>query len=445
MTVQKVCKVILFGIFLFSQGLLMAQSGHLLPGLGAKNLSMGGAATGQPIDISGALLWNPAGITAFNENTFRFDFGMITSTGSELNASVPVLDSLGNPVGVFSGSTDSGDPGFLPFPSVAAVWANEDSRHTWGASLSATSGLRNTFPEDLTNPILLPQALGGFGEVDVSYAIIQLGITWAYELTDHLSIGVQPILNYGILNFKPNATSAPSLTAGYPETDEASKKIGFGAAIGAFYDSGTGFKAGISYKTVQSFSSFEFDNTFSDGTTGTSAFDLDFPPILSLGLGYSTDAFDLALDYRYVFFENTNGFTKDGFTSVASISGFGWNNIHMLSLGVQYKGIDRFPIRLGYVYNTNPVEEDLAFFSSVAPAVIQHGIDLGFGYELSDRVTLDGAFHVGFSDGMTSGPILIPGLVAASPPYGAVPGSEVSYKTRSTIASIGINYLFSKQ
>ena len=34
---------------------LMAQTGHILQGIGAKNLSMGGAATGNPIDISGAI------------------------------------------------------------------------------------------------------------------------------------------------------------------------------------------------------------------------------------------------------------------------------------------------------------------------------------------------------------------------------------------------------
>ena len=46
---------------------MMAQVGHLMQGIGSVNMSMGGAATGQPIDTSGALQWNPAGITDFNE------------------------------------------------------------------------------------------------------------------------------------------------------------------------------------------------------------------------------------------------------------------------------------------------------------------------------------------------------------------------------------------
>nr|HPN59487.1 hypothetical protein [Chitinophagaceae bacterium] len=44
---------------------LSAQTGHVMQGVGAHNMSMGGASTGQVLDINGALQWNPAGITAF--------------------------------------------------------------------------------------------------------------------------------------------------------------------------------------------------------------------------------------------------------------------------------------------------------------------------------------------------------------------------------------------
>jgi long-chain fatty acid transport protein len=50
---------------------LFAQTGHIMQGIGARNMSMGGAATGQPIDISGALQWNPAAISAFKSKIFQ--------------------------------------------------------------------------------------------------------------------------------------------------------------------------------------------------------------------------------------------------------------------------------------------------------------------------------------------------------------------------------------
>ena len=45
----------------------IAQAGHIMQGVGAVNMSMGGASTAQPLDISGALQWNPASISTLAE------------------------------------------------------------------------------------------------------------------------------------------------------------------------------------------------------------------------------------------------------------------------------------------------------------------------------------------------------------------------------------------
>lgn len=50
--------------------ILFAQTGHLMQGIGAANMSMGGASTAQPLDINGALQWNPAAISAFDKRYF---------------------------------------------------------------------------------------------------------------------------------------------------------------------------------------------------------------------------------------------------------------------------------------------------------------------------------------------------------------------------------------
>ena len=58
----------------------MAQSGHIMQGVGSVNMSMGGAATAQPLDISGALQWNPATISTFDENILKLDLGLFFSS-----------------------------------------------------------------------------------------------------------------------------------------------------------------------------------------------------------------------------------------------------------------------------------------------------------------------------------------------------------------------------
>ncbi|MGB5264930.1 MAG: hydrocarbon degradation protein, partial [Lutimonas sp.] len=66
----------------------MAQTGHLMQGVGAVNMSMGGAATGQPLDISGAMQWNPAALSVFDGTILKFDIGAFEGV-PELSSSLP--------------------------------------------------------------------------------------------------------------------------------------------------------------------------------------------------------------------------------------------------------------------------------------------------------------------------------------------------------------------
>ena len=90
------------------------------------------------------------------------------------------------------------------------------------------------------------------------------------------------------------------------------------------------------------FSEFEFENTYLDGSPAKNTFQMDYPAIFSLGLGYSIGDVDLALDFRRVDYENTDGFSETGWTPTASVAGFGWENISILSAGLQYKGINKY-------------------------------------------------------------------------------------------------------
>lgn len=420
----------------------LAQSGHIMQGVGAVNMSMGGAATGQPLDISGALQWNPAAISTFDDKIIKFDMGLFFSS-PQLYSTVPEFDGEGQPTGNFFSGTTKDDRGVSPMPALAMVWGKEGSKHTFGASAFGISGFGVTFPESTTNPINMPQNMGGFGAIESDYILLQIGFTYAYEISDQFSIGVEPTFNYATLELKPNPTANPSQTAGYPSTDKATA-LGFGAQFGVFYDSGKGFKAGASYKTTQTFGDFEFDNTYLDGSTGTNDFNMDYPAIYSLGLGYSLGTIDLALDYRLVDYENTDGFAETGWTPTASVAGFGWENISIISAGIQYKGIEKLPLRLGYTYSSNPINDEVTFFNIPATAVIKNAFQVGFSYEISDNLALDAVYHHGASGDATSGPLLNPMFIQAYPPYGAIPGSEVSYDMTTDMIMLGIAYTFKK-
>ena len=73
-------KNILNFCFLLVSTFAFSQAGHIMQGVGAVNMSMGGAATAQPLDISGALQWNPAAISAFDGKILSISAGAFFSS-----------------------------------------------------------------------------------------------------------------------------------------------------------------------------------------------------------------------------------------------------------------------------------------------------------------------------------------------------------------------------
>lgn len=425
-----------------------------MQGAGAVNMSMGGASTAQPIDINGALLWNPASITDFQQNILSVNAGAFFSS-PEVSSSLPA-NMMGPGSPAVSGTTKD-SRGTSVMPALSMVFAKKDSRHTFGIAAHGVSGFGVTFEEESnnplspnfdptksSNPINYPQQAGGFGYIESDYMLMQVSIAYAYKLTDKVSIGLQPTFNYANLELNPNPLTSPDPSLGYPKSDRAAA-TGFGGQVGVFYDSKTGFKLGVAYKSPQHFEDFNLENTYLNGSTATAnKFRMDFPAILSLGTGYSTDRLDVALDVRQVFYENTDGFAAEGWTPTASVKGFGWKDITVVSFGAQYKGIDRLPLRIGYTYSTNPIDEKLAFFSVPATAIIKNAFQVGAGYEFSDRFTLNATYHYGTSAGSTKGLLLSPMAVTSENPYGELPGTSVSYSMTTSMIMAGITYTFIK-
>ncbi|MGO4905007.1 OmpP1/FadL family transporter [Flavobacterium sp. W20_MBD1_R3] len=409
---------------------LFAQSGHLMQGVGAVNMSMGGASTAQPIDISGALKWNPAAISVFEGSTISLNVGLFMAN-PELSSTVPT------PNGLMSGtSTDVKSNSIMP--SLGFVYGKKDSKHSFGAFAFGVSGFGVDFPESTSNPINMPQSMGGFGNLTSNYMMLQTGLSYAYKLSKSVSIGVSPNFNIATLELKPNPTASPTI-AGYPTTNNA-MATGFGGQIGIFYQNEEGFKLGASYKTEQQFSNFEFENTYLDNSTSENSFKMNFPAVYSLGVGYSNSKVDLAFDFRQVEYSKTEGFQDYGWSATSAVKGFGWKDMQILSLGAQYKGIKKLPLRVGYTYNTNPIKPELAFFSTSATAVIQNAYQFGFGYEFSEKLTLNAVYHNAISDGSTEGPIYNPMLAGQNDSLGTVPNSKVSYKMDTSMLMLGISY-----
>jgi len=445
-------------------GIMFAQSGHIMQGVGAVNMSMGGAATAQPLDINGAIMWNPAAISAFDKKVLSLSAGAFFSS-PQLSSSIPA-GMLGEGSPALSGTIED-ELGTSIMPAVAYVWGKPESKHTFGFSVFGISGFGVDFPEETnsplagtsfnpnesSSPISYSQAANGFGHVKSNYMLMQLSLTYAYSINDNLSFGLQPNFNYEALELSPNPTTSPDFTGkGYPVADNASS-MGYGAQFGIFYDSHKLLKLGASYKTKQYFSEYTFKNTYLDGSAAPdNNFTMNYPSILSFGLGLSANKFEFAADFRLVNYENTEGFDEKGWAinedknspyfgyPTGAVKGFGWENMTILSLGLQYKVMENLPVRLGYTYNSNPINDELAFYSVSAPAVITNAAQFGIGYKVG-KLDFNLLYHKGFRGDGNKGTLLSPLLIdPTSNPLGAIPGTTVSYDMETSLIQLTLNY-----
>ena len=445
----------LFTIFLAIS--MQAQTGHVLQGSGAVNFSMGGAGTAMPIDAAGALHWNPASITAFDNNELSLSIGYFTAA-PEIYAKVVQPDGQGGFITIEGLTKD--EKGASPLPTLGVVFATPGNKFKYGISAFGISGFGVDFPQTTnlptgpgfdptnSNPLLYPQSMGGFGRLFSEYQLLQVGITGAYEFADGLSFGFTPLFNYSSLEIQPVPVAPPSPQKGYYLGNKSSA-LGFGFQAALFYQSEMGWNFGLNYKSPQWFQDMEIAGEYLDGSKApTTNFNLDFPSILSAGIGYSNDIVDIAVDYRFINYENTDGFEKSGWVFEngqpnGAVAGFGWKNVHVIAAGIQYKGFEKLPIRVGYTYNTSPVNEDNLFFSASATAVLENAFQLGLGYQVNEKLSLNLAYHHGL-EGEVKGQLFNPMFISPEDPYGKVPQSELISRMTTDELILGVTYNFGK-
>ena len=80
-------------------------------------------------------------------------------------------------------------------------------------------------------------------------------------------------------------------------------------------------------------------------------------------------------------------------------AGFGWKDMNIVKLAVEYKGLPSWILRGGYSYGTQPIPEEEVLFNILAPGVVQNHLALGFSREVGQQGNqLHFAFDYAFSN-----------------------------------------------
>jgi len=376
--------------------------GIILPGSGGMHMSMAGASTAVGEDAAGALYWNPAVISGLQ--------------GSEVVVGGQVLFPefhLGSSAlaGSLSGTTPS-HSGVSMLPGIGTVYKPEDSKLTYGMGIFALAGGGVNFPGDNGNPLLSATGplkkfiLGPEESFMLSFAVSP---TVSYQVTDRLAVGAGPMIDMAIVSFDPAFFAQPAPNGlgqlVFPAGTHSHPFWGGGFRAGLTYKILEGLTFGFSYMSPQWFEQWRFDSKDPNGNPTEVQTHATFPMIFSWGLAYSgIDRLLLAADLRYIDY-------KDAllFGTPVQNGGAGWNSIFALALGSRYKLSDRLSVQLGYLFNQNPVPNNLALFNTELPALTMHTITLGAYFQVNDAIGMSLAYEHGFKNSISGSVFNFPG------------------------------------
>ena len=424
------------------QGLVYAQSGHVMNGVSAIDEAMGGAGSAVPLDASSAMHWNPSGIAWMPSSQFDASLQLMFPKTNLISSVNPSAFGDGFPQQRISGNTSS-TAGPFPIPSLGLVMKPHNSNFSYGVNVCAIGGFGVDYKSEQTNPLTTPQPPGGmgFGAINSQLMMIQLAPTVAYKLTDHISLGIAPLFNFSSLKVNPFPATNPNDANGngypsYPNGPTASA-FGFGFNAGVMlHDILPGVHFGVGYRSTQRFDRLKFKSNDEMGNPIDFRFKMDCPQMLTVGVGYTgTDRLVLAADFRYIDYGHTRGFKESGFTSTGAVAGFGWRSIAVLAAGIQYNVTDRMPIRLGYAYNQNPIRNQDSFYNVAAPAVVQNHLGAGLSYKISPMLTGTLGFQYGFKNKVKGNWMTINPQNGQTVP---VSGTEVQNELSTSILLVGI-------
>lgn len=242
-----------------------------------------------------------------------------------------------------------------------------------GVTVYGNGGMNTHYSEVMpgTNLFGAPGALG----IDLMQLLI--APTLAYKVAPNHSIGVSPLIGYQL--FKADGLGGP--------TSEHDDSFGYGVRVGYLGKITPTITVGAAYSSEINFEEFDKYNwLFLENG------DFDLPENYNLGVAWqATPAVKLALDYQRI---NYGEVTAVG--APASAGGFGYDNIDVWKLGVEYKYSQKLTLRAGYSHTDSPIvgaslAECMAgsvncgetTLNILAPAVIEDHVTLGFTYTLA--------------------------------------------------------------
>jgi len=378
-------------LFVFAVSTTYATNGYFTNGYSIESKALAGAGVALPQGSLDASV-NPAAMAFVGK---RIDIGLsLFNPNREYTVS-------GNPsgpqyFGLIPGTVKSHSKWFL-IPSVGFNWQMDD-KNSIGVSIYGNGGMNTDYH---ANTFLLSSPTG----VD----LIQLFIapTYTRKLAPKHAVGITPIFAYqsfaaeGLEAFtQGNYSSNPS----HLTNKGHDSSYGIGAKIGYLGEIFPNLNIGASYQTKIYMSRLDrYEGLFAEQG------DFDIPATWTIGLAYKIiPELTVLVDLQEIYYSDIksvhNPLSPNIFTSQLGEdngAGFGWDDITVLKLGVQWQSSKDWIWRAGYSIGEQPIPGSEVLFNILAPGVIKDHATFGFTRKIGNNQEFKFALMHCFSNSVT--------------------------------------------
>ncbi|MGO9174438.1 MAG: OmpP1/FadL family transporter [Rhodomicrobium sp.] len=402
-----------------------ATDGYFMDGYGANQTAVAGAGVAYSQDAM-AISLNPAGLVNVDDQVV---LGM--SAFMPFRSYDAVNNGCGSFCAVMPGSHDSNNDIF-GIPNFA--WTHHLGPDTvLGVGLYGNGGMNTTWPV-----AVFPATPAGFGSaptgVDLQQAFMSVSLSQRFG---QFSVGVAPIL--AMQTFKATGLGAfesPAFTTNPSNLSDNGYAFSYGGGVraGIEYD----YSPDLHFAVAGSSRIYMTDfDVYSGLFAQHGAFDI--PATVTAGLAYNVrPSVTVMLDYKHIFYSDIPSIanTVANFTSLGQLfgssngPGFGWQDINVYKLGVEWRYDPQWTFRAGYSYNDQVIPSSQVMLNILAPGVVQNHITGGFKYAWSEKIDLEFA-------AMYAPETTVKGTAPAG--FGSQPISLSMYQVETTL---GIVYHF---
>jgi long-chain fatty acid transport protein len=368
----------------FASSAAEATEGYFQHGYGARSKALGGTGVADTRDSTGVSL-NPAGLVHVdNELT------------AAVSAFSPRREFDGSPALGFTftpaGEVES-DSNWFAVPNLSASYrlAPNPFVDVIGFSVYGSGGMNTDYPGvDRGFGAGGPTGifLGGPLGVDLQQALIS--VAFAKTVAPGVSVGVAPILARQQIKLR----GLEQFTAGSSDPNYVTNN-------GTDVSWGVGVRGGVEWAVTPTVRlgvagnspiwSEEFDKyrgLFAEQGS------FDIPASIQAGIAVDvTPNLTVLADYRHIWFGSVasiaNPSTNAALLGSDNGPGFGWDDVDVVKLGVEWRSSPTLTLRAGYSYATNPISSRDVQFNILAPAVVQHHITAGFEYKLDNAWSVE--------------------------------------------------------